>query len=67
VTADGTPLAFGAPIEADGLDVVLAGVSIAPDGGLVVAVELEDGTQATVRLPAHAVNWPAVVEAGRAA
>lgn len=61
-------LAFGPAEPVDGdLDVLLVGVSVPTEGGLLVTIELADGRTVTVRLPSHAVNWPEVLEAGRSA
>lgn len=61
-------VAYG-PVETDGgdLDVVLAGVTLLDEGGLVVALELADGTTVTLRMAADAVSRPDVLESGRSA
>lgn len=60
-------LALGAPEVEGDLGIVIASVTVSAEGGLVVALEIEDGQTITMRLPAHAVNWNAVTKSGRAA
>jgi hypothetical protein len=46
---------------------VIASARLNRREGLVVVLERDDGDEVTVVLPPDAVNWDAVVEAGRAA